>query len=87
MVKDQLTADEEDDGMTEQDTISVKNPSGRIKDLKNDPVARSLPKAVKKGFGKNVTKIDAMKTAGITIVFATIQFTIIIQNAFVQEKC
>ncbi len=51
MVKDQITADDEDASMTEQDAISVKNPSGCIKDLKNDPIARSLPKAVKKGFG------------------------------------
>lgn len=57
MLKDQATADDKDASMMEQLTISGKNLSGGIKDLKNDPVVRSLPKAVKKGVGKSGKKL------------------------------
>ena len=59
MIQDQATADAEDASMREQLTESIggKNPLDSIKDLKNDPVVGSLPKAVKKGVGKSGKKL------------------------------
>ncbi len=64
MIKDQGTGDEEDANMSEQLTSNVKNSLGGIKELKTDFKIRNIPKVIKKGFSKDVTKKKAMKMAG-----------------------
>ena len=50
--------------MSEQLTSNVKNSLGGIKELKTDLKIRNIPKVIKKGFSKDVTKKKAMKMAG-----------------------